>query len=76
MIALARRTIYQGKINFEQNGVTPLRGQGLRSRPVRLKGGRQLLKKKGLRTGAEVRFRFLDVADRSTQYNYQAELIE
>lgn len=72
-----RNPTYHGKINFEQNGVTPTRGQGLsQSRSIRLKGGRQLLKKKGLRTGFEVKFKFLDVADKSTQYNYLAELVE
>ena len=72
-----RNLTYHGKINFEQNGVTPTRGQGLsHSRSIRLKGGRKLLKKKGLRTGFEVKFKFLDVADKSTQYNYLAELVE
>ena len=74
---MARTVIYRGKINSEQNAVTPPPAHGLtQSRSIRLKGGRQLLKKKGLRTGAEINFKFLDVADKSTQYNYLAELVE
>ena len=74
---MPRTVIYRGRINDAQNGVVPIRGQGLNhSRAVRLVGGRQLLKKRGMRTGSEIRFKFLDVADRSTQYNYIAELVE
>ncbi|MDO8642843.1 MAG: hypothetical protein Q7R76_04650 [Candidatus Woesearchaeota archaeon] len=74
---MPRTLIYKGKINDEQTGVVPTRGQGLNhSRPIKLKGGRQLLKKRGMSTGSPVKFKFLDVADQSTKYNYLAELVE
>lgn len=73
---MPRTVIYRGKIDSTQTGVVPTSGQGLRSRPIRLKGGRQLLKKKGMSTGSPVKFKFLDIADKSTQYNYLAELVE
>ncbi len=74
---MPRTVIYRGKIDSAQTGVVPTRGQGLNhSRPIRLKGGRQLLKKKGMSTGSSIKFKFLDIADKSTQYNYLAELVE
>ncbi len=73
---MARRKTYTGKINRERNGVTPGRGQGISSsRSIRLKGGRQLITRKGLASGATVKFRFPETKDRKTQYNYIAELV-